>query len=316
MSSRKNKPTESLKAQIDAQPHVRRDAIIALQTAMTNPGHFSVLVTGDHGSGKSHWIERIAENKKEEDKDNNHTMPMVIINSFLAEASQEFWEEKFKEADGGYLIIERIEEIDQKSQHILFEGLSTKSGQFGFRNKAYSFTPIFTSCLDIVVIRNRELLFPFFFDRICQIPVHLPSLAEAPNAIGADFNVAWEAMKFEDKLPMGQFYEWLTKNTGKLNGNFRDLQKIAIQWMHYRRMGLREEDILSKISDGFLDRSSHPQENLPAEDHYFLFESGISHEQMFKSFRKKLKAWAKGEYGNLKNAAQKLKINPRTFSRW
>lgn len=51
---------------LSSEDKIRSEAIKTLYKFMSNTGRFSLLVTGERGTGKTRWIKQIVENLKEE----------------------------------------------------------------------------------------------------------------------------------------------------------------------------------------------------------------------------------------------------------
>ena len=299
---------------LKSQPPDRLKSIKFLVASLKNPGRFSILLLGEAGTGKSFWTQLL--HKVQQAKEGS-TAKLIAVNSHLAEPSFEFWESKLKDAEKGILLVENIESIGE-NQHYLFEALSTENGKFGFTEKKYEVVPVFTSKVDVSSLRKSDKgLSSAFFDRISQLVVSFPPLYETPNSTQEDFINVWKGMEFKEnnQVPGEDSFKWIRKNVKNLHGNFRDLQKIAIQWHHYRFMGMVEDKISELVFDSFSEKSSFPEENTKLEDGFF-FQSGKTYDDLLRGFRKEVKKWAKNEHGDLKTAAQKLDISPRTFDRW
>lgn len=290
----------------------RKERINDLHSFLKNPGYFSILLLGKRGSGKSFWLESIIKSQ----------YPDKVFKTVRASdsiATTDFWEGVFKEINHGFLIINEVEKLDKQSQELLVSALSTVNGMFGFKKKKYQFHIIFTSCFDISALRDTEnALNHHFFDRIAQLVTKLPSFKDSDINIWNDFKATWEKMKFGDKYPMPTevLQVWLEKYSSNLHGNFRDLDKIAINWQQQQLNGLTDERvILENVKSGFVD-FYHYSEQKTEMHNTFEFKKGKTKDEMEHEWRAQFKTWAKQEYGTLEKAATALQISKRTFEKW
>jgi len=145
---------DNLAANLKSETKERTEAIRKLEGFLLNPGRFSVLVLGMRGTGKTHWLREIQKCHSTE----KHLTGLVVVNAALAKNSnQDYWNEKFKQADKKLLVIEDVENMSKESQEILFDGLSTGEGaKYGFGDKNFEFRIAFTSTFDIKTLRDTE----------------------------------------------------------------------------------------------------------------------------------------------------------------
>jgi hypothetical protein len=301
---------------IEEQTVQRRAAINKLKGFLMNPGRFSILVLGLRGTGKTHWIKEICENCKNEDC----LSGLVIVNCPNIEVGDlKFWDSKFKEAHKKVLLIEDVDQLSKLEQEFLFSGLSTGLGaKYGFDSKSDEFRIVFTSTKDIETLRiNEEILSHKFFDRISQLVVKFPSFTEANREIWNDFKATWKKMHFQfnNKLPGNELKEWLNIDGHKLHGQFRDLDKIAINWHNYRLIGENENQILSKVKKDFEDFLHYPEHKseLPST---FYINSSLKFDDNLKNFRRQFKEWVKSKHGSLKKGEEHVGVSHRTMERW
>ncbi len=294
------------------EPKKRQERIRKLKFYMENPGYFPILLLGERGVGKTFWIENLIEEKQLQGA-------FMFINAFLAEETEEYWDKLFKKTNNGCLIIEEAERLSKKNQELLFQSMMTNNGKYGFKDKKYLIRLIFTTSYDISALKNtEEYLSHKFFDRISQLVVRFLSFKDFSANIKQDFIYTWEKFKFEDKhkIPQGDIIKWLELNADtKLQGNFRDLDKICINWHNYRLMGYKEDDIYKQVIDNFQQYLKYPKHKTEQHNE-FIFSNDLKHDDIMKAFRQQYKKWAKQEFGTLKVAGEKLGISHRTMERW
>ncbi len=301
-----------MKAKINTQPQKRRKEIKLLEAYITNPGRFSILILGDRGTGKKKWINTIFDKYKPKDAPDK----AIIINSIGALPSTEYWTKQFDKANKGILLVNDVEQLSKENQEILFDGIGTQDGKYGFNTKEYEIRIIFTSSLSIAALRDTEkYLTHKFFDRIAQLVVRFPNFNECANTISKDFKITWSKFEFKE-VPYPEALEhWLQTNAQRLHGNFRDLDKLCIVWNNYQLMGYSEDVILKNIKNDFFEYYRFPEAN--KEDVIELhFSREESYQNALHDFKSKYKAWAKKEFGSLKKADPVVGKSYRTMEGW
>ncbi|WP_405293744.1 sigma 54-interacting transcriptional regulator [Algibacter sp. Ld11] len=296
----------------------RKPSIKKLNSYLTNPGRFSILVIGQRGTGKAHWLTQI------QIKHQSASKNLENINFVNAKKSNDFtdiqWENTFKKSNNGLLVITDIEELNKEAQASLFEGISTgKGGKFGFREKVFDIRIAFTTTKSISSLRDSETYLTHkFFDRICQFAVKFPSYQRGDRNTWKDFKKTWHKMCFEEHntLPGEELKEWLENGNIILHGNFRDLDKLAINWHNYRLQDdIQEENILELVKSDFNDFYRFPEhnDNLKRE---FEISDDITWNDNLDNFKEAYTRFIKEKYGSLKQGAKKAGISYRTMERW
>lgn len=294
------------------QPKHRQEVILQLQAYLQNMGKFTTFVLGNRGTGKTFWIEQIL-------KAFYPQIELFTVNAALSESNVAFWHMAFATANKHTLVIDNVEKLSKTSQEIVFEMLSTTNGKYGISQKAFDVRIIFTSCFDISALRDsEEFLLHHFYDRISQLVVQFPSFSDKDIGIWKDFEATWEKMKFGKAYPCPNevLQNWLEQKSQFLFGNFRDLDKIAINWQQYQLNGLTDEkEILNLVTAGFNQFFHYPEQKTELHN-TFEFKKGKNKDELEKEWRSQFKQWAKIEYGSLQNAAKKLQMSYRTFEKW
>lgn len=305
---------------IQTQHKKRQEAIDKLLNMMNYPGRFPILVLGDTGTGKSFWINE----KINAVSDVKFKGKIKRVYAGLCENSQCFWENLLKEANGKFLLIEEVEKLDIISQDYLFDAMSTVDGFYGFEKKDLEIRIIFTSNFNIKKIRDdRRYLSAKFFDRISQFVVEFPNFDITQTYIYDDFRATWDKMfsttDYKNKYPESKdFKKWLESIAYKMHGNFRDLDKIVINWNLHQVNGenKKEEEILEKVKKDFEKFLHNPFQKI-YDDNTFVFDEDLDYGKMLIDFRCKLKKWALAfNENNKRNAAKQLNISHRTLERW
>ncbi|QHI35294.1 hypothetical protein IMCC3317_06400 [Kordia antarctica] len=296
----------------------RREAVQKLNSFITNPGRFSILFLGSRGTGKAHWLKELQEfYKKEADLNLQKSVFIGAANS--NKNGENDWIKIFEKVNHGLLVITDVEELTKESQALLFKGISSgQGGKFGFDKKEYDIRIAFTSTKSVSSLRDSEVYLAHkFFDRICQFAVELPSYKDYNRSIWKDFKKTWNKMSFEkeNNLPEGKLREWLENQGHSFYGNFRDLDKIAVNWHNYRLQGNSEEKILDLLRKDF-DRFY----KFPEHSDNFIKEFQISEDSNWKAnlndFKLFYKQYISEKYGSLRKGETETAISYRTMERW
>jgi hypothetical protein len=107
-------------------------------------------------------------------------------------------------------------------------------------------------------------------------------------------------------------------NVDKMNGNYRDLEKLAIRWHNRRMLGFEEDRIIDNIIREYKEVGFGAE---PEQDGA-IFQipqpngKSVIWETIEADFKKYVKEWAIKEYGSASNEASILGISARTLDRW
>ncbi len=269
---------------------------------------------GKRGTGKSFWLERI----QKKNIKISHSIDINYINSRLIEPTVTAINKLLSDSNKKYLVIEDVERLSPLVQELFFEALSTGNGKYGIGIKKYECRVVFTSSFEIKYLRDtEEYLIHKFFDRISQLVVELPSFTDAHRSVWKDFVATWDKMEFEkrNEIPGESLQDWIEKTSYLFHGNFRDLDKIAINWHQWRLAGLSENDIHKRVISDFEQYFHFPEHSSDLSNAYYI-EEGKTFSELQKDFKMKVKAWAKLKYGTLRKAEKPLGTSYRTIERW
>ncbi|MEN9302154.1 MAG: hypothetical protein RL264_583 [Bacteroidota bacterium] len=299
------------------QPKETASKLELLLGCLTNPGRFSILLLGSRGVGKSHWVHEIVKTKKSNDCFNGIVEIHASILNFYDLKSLN---EVLNSTDGKVLIIKDVECLCHEKQDLLFEFLSTTDGCFGLNEKNISCRIVFTSTLKIESLRDNEhYLKHKFFDRIAQLVVQLPSFQDGNRSISRDFYATWKKMKFPEDMYPKLILDWLNDKSGEFYGNFRDLDKIAINWRNFQLMNWNDEEILKQVQNDFYGYYKFPENNLESKNYFKIDDDADYYKDLLPNFRNHIKLRALEIYNNnLKKAPEKkpFGVPYRTMERW
>lgn len=287
-----------------------------LQKYLTNPGRFSILLLGKHGTGKQYGVQKVISENQDVDCLNE----LMVVNAARHPNEDiEYWKAIFDQANGAVLLIKNVEALSLSSQEILFEGLSTDDeGHFGFQKKNLAFRIVFTSTMNIKRLRDsEEKLSNRFFDRISQLVLEFPSYEKGDMRLWNDFKKTWAKMNFsaENIIPGNELKSWLERNGNILHGNFRDLDKIAINWHQYRLMNIPEANILKLVESSFKEYWHYPVHGAESGSSFNIAPE-TDWEQNLNAFKRHYKNWLKNTFGSYQKGAKHANISHRTLERW
>ncbi|MBO7596795.1 MAG: ATP-binding protein [Bacteroidales bacterium] len=307
------------------EPIIRKNALIDLYRYMTDHGRFCILLLGNHGVGKTHWIYQIKRFITEKEKAQEFYMTKLVnVNCCIcANKDEMFWNDIFLKADGGLLVFDHVEELDKRSQYILFEILSTQgNGLYGYNDKKVECRTIFTSSFKIESLRDTgSPLVPNFFGRISNFVVKLPNFAECGNGIEKDFEKTWIKMRYRapyNELPGRKFMDWLKNNVHRFHGNFRDLDNLSMNWHNCKVNGYDDEKTYETVVKTFDEFNHFPEHNADF-DNFTISQDMDYYKDILPNLRAFVKEYAQRIYGkNLKNApnSKPFGVPYRTMDRW
>ncbi|TAE73264.1 MAG: AAA family ATPase [Bacteroidetes bacterium] len=277
-------------------------------------GTFSILITGEKGTGKTFLIKNTCKDIFNEE---------VFIFKYTNSNSnfEEKLKEKLKEANKKILVFDNIENISFENQIILFDCISTRKGGFFdvFKDEKITCQLIFVSNLSLTQLYNTEFYMPLI-DRISQQIIELKPLRKLNfDELKQGYESVWKQMKFKDKqenelpyVPNDEILNWL--KTLNLAGNFRDLEKIAI--LHWRYLIFTEEQkkIFGVENEFQFVKKEFEKSNIKPENEFFVFDKNA--DDMIKDFRKQLVLWAEKVYSETPKILETLSISEKTLYNW
>jgi hypothetical protein len=311
----------------------RTQAYLKLKVFLANPGKFCLIILGSRGSGKHFAIEG-AFNEISPDAENELCLKALhFIPASKMPIMEEDLNDLFEKHKHQTLIIEDVEQLTIEQQNLLFEALSTTDGTFGIEKK-FELRIAFTSSKEVDSLREAEnLLMGFFWDRISQLVVTLPSYIDESENVIADFKTTWNKMKFHTtkgfkhlasypKFPAIE--RFLEEYAEKFEGGFRDLDKLACMYFNYRifhygksRRILEETEmkIVDEIKDDFFGKSQL-HSNSGNELSVFQIRPGFSWDDLIGQFKIQVRNWGKKKCGTLLLAEKELKLGQGTLKNW
>ena len=330
-----------------------------LQFYIKERNFFPIFLLGERGTGKSAQIETIVGKDKSEvvncasfsGSDYNiarselfgcekgiHSYAKVAIKGAFERASEE-----------NPLFLDEIHHLDPRVQADLLRTLQTDEDGY-FRFKKVGGSKEIKNRFQLICASNKEweelvgngeyAILPDLLDRISQRVIRLPSLAEErehlkdefPSVIRNYWDKIWQKMKFKIPNPYNHDKElrhWL--NVSPLKGNFRDLEKAAIQYNDRLRMNESIRDEITPLEH--LKRQARYSTNLtlPGKNNKgevnleeltdFVCGKSFSDFDSFNEARKffiqKYSQWIFDQNnGSIKRSAKAMGVCRVTFSKW
>lgn len=288
-----------------------------IKGALTNPGTVSILVSGPSGCGKTHTIENVLAELDFKRK----SIPAVF-----APESVKAWKElvdRLSQEEYKVLVVDHVEDMPHVAQTAMFHAFSNTRGDLmTFPDSKYKMRFLFTTTMEIADLRSdSEVLMPHVYDRISHLIVRMKPLTALDNTWGR-FKQVWKALGFMDhnSLPKeeGGLRQWITSNVDKMNGNYRDLEKLAIRWHNRRLLGFDEDRILNLINNEYKEIGFGAEPELDAAVFHIPQPNGgsVTWVEIEANFKRYLKEWSVKEFGTVSRAANQLGVSVRTLDRW
>lgn len=273
------------------------------QIESVNDKHFSILLIGERGTGKSKLLEGIGE--------------CVEFNDF---------EKKLREGKSEALIVDLIEFLSIDEQKEIFRLISTGPKNILINVKddegKAPICPqlIFTSQSDLTELYDDKKNYIPFIDRVAQQVFVLKPLRKLERD---EIENAWESVNSLMLLESTSEYKAFSSEHHStivdfiykqlvLSGNFRDLEKLSIFLWRFAKEKSKRSKI--EVEDKLIEfKTIHEIEN---KGEFFKIDQTA--DTMISEFRKSLIGWAEKKYDRLSRAEliKKLGISEKTYYNW
>ena len=282
------------------------------------------LVIGERGTGKTRIIETIGKIVKAKPM---QTLACGTLDSNVVE-SIIFGHTKgsftgastdraglLKEVDGGVLFLDEVQDLPKTVQRKLVRVLQGKPRKFrpmgSDKEISVSFDLICASNLSLEEL--SETLDPDFFDRISILTMRLPPLRECREDLEDDWQNVWKEVRISNEIPelapiSKELKEFL--NYSKLNGNLRDLQRLASLIMISWGDG-DPHKIIKEALDEFERMFTNNKQYVMTKN--LTIKSGANRDQLLQQYKKEIARAAKEHFKTWKKAAKALECNERTL---
>ena len=288
-----------------------------LEHFLKNPGRFSVLVLGERGIGKTKCVKQIAEEK----------LQVKLVTANCASFSDDTMAESelfghtkgvftgaiaekkglFKEADNGILFLDEVHNLSPRVQEKLMTALQTESsgrnkGKFCIRrlgdnvSSYVAVRPVFATNLKLSELKKK--IMPDLYDRISQLVVEFPSIHQSKLDVFEEFKKVWDSMQYKqmkDCPKSEDFAKWIKRIS--LEGNYRTLQSIAINWHQGRLIfgANKETEVFEFVKNNY--EKFHTSDNVILPNSNYNFRKGVSMKTMEKEYEVAMLKWAFSDDG-------------------
>lgn len=306
---------------------------------------FAIHITGPRGTGKTKLMEDYSgrlvsgtgKTRLMEDYSGKsvESVPCELLNdetyyrdSFLGKKGTPGL---LKKANNRILFLDDLHMLDKKRQLQLLTVLATDEKN---QLKNYEVAP--TTKITLVTASNypltelKQILHADFYDRVIQLVIDIPSLADAHEDRKNDWETMWRHLQFdkhtESPKPCPESHElirWL--KSLDLPGNFRDLQRIAISYKAWIDFPTDLKKYYPEIKSAleFAKQEYEKQLSLNQASEYHPFNQHTSLKEMKSNFHRSLAEWANKEFKSDQKAAEHFqsldkdeKINRARLSDW
>lgn len=304
----------------DPEPEspVRAQALRRLKQYSALSGH-PLLLLGERGTGKTRLVERYVSKIK-----GREVVALACggLKSSVAESllfghvkgaftgAQQERKGLIGEADGKLLFLDEVQDLPRSVQRELVRTLQDREHKYrqlgSDKEKKSDFELVCASNLSFEQLRQE--LYPDFFDRIAHLIVEVPPLRACREDIWSDWQKAWDECRKSERIPQqvpksSQLVELF--GTSNLQGNFRDLQRLAVLVMVWLDEVSEKEAIETAVAEW------KRWERLDKPDSNFGFGSW---QERTAWFHKSMAAWAIQHFGSVKAAASSLDCSEKTIS--
>jgi len=295
---------------------------------------FAILLIGERGTGKSELAMQFKENK------NFVSANCASFDTDSKAESELFGYEKgaftgangrsiglIEAANNGILFLDEIHSLNKLVQSKLMKAFQTDNDNYMSIRRLGANKEIKVTCTLIFATNKkiedlRDCLLPDFYDRITQLIIEIPPLRETKSDLKNDWVSVWKKMKFEEDCPDSEeLTDWL--KTLNLYGNWRDLQKIAINYHAYNTFSKEIKNMLN-------EKSAFEYSKMMFNKYYSVKDMSENEEfskeqtpkQLISDYQKKLAEWMLLTFKSAKKAKEFYKktfdyhITEKTIYSW
>jgi transcriptional regulator with AAA-type ATPase domain len=281
---------------------------------------FSILLLGERGTGKSRLAETATTKGNSFVPANcasfaDDTMAESELFGYVKGAFTGADTDKLgliAEANGGILFLDEIHLLSKKVQGKLMTAFQTDENNKLTIRRLGSNLKEKVEC-QLILASNKsiselqDILLPDFYDRIVQLVINIPPLRESTKDIYHDWKIVWNNLNIGvPPTYNSSFKEWLSKQP--LNGNFRDLQKIAIYYNAYQQFNATiRENIPQKNAFDYAKSEFQKYHGKSVQTNPLDLKIGLK--QLITDYKKYLAIKAIEHFGSAKKAEDYYKKN-------
>lgn len=292
---------------------------------------FSILILGERGTGKTRIIRDLHLKKIvsancasfADDSKAESELFGYVAGAFTG-ANPKGQKGLIQQAERGVLFLDEVHSLSKIVQAKLMTALQTNQNNEMFIRPLGATESVAVKDVHLLFASNRSisdlrtLLLPDFYDRIVQHVIELPSLHDTIDDVDSDWSTVWQELKFKEKCPISSaLINWLKKLP--LTGNYRDLQKIAMNYHAYQifdeetRRQLQGLGIRSAFD---FAKEQYKKYGSAESDFNPLFCKGKTANELEREYHYRLQNWATEAYRTRAEAAQHLQVTEKTLNNW
>ena len=304
----------------EAESDARREALEKLARYSNVPGA-PLLILGERGNGKTRLVETYVARLKQ--RKTVVTIPCGGLDPSLAESilfghrkgaftgAVEDREGLLKEADGGILFLDEVQDLPKQLQRKLVRTFQDRKRQFRpvGSDKEESVDAELVCASNLPMDQLRQALDSDLFDRLSHLVVEIPPLRQCKSDIRDDWQRVWGELRMDNTLPAQAPWNAVLRsamNESDLPGNLRDLQRLASLTMAWWPGHSADDAIKNAVQEWQLHQGTLESAGGSR------FGSG-SRAERTSWFQRELALWAKEEYGTWEKAAAALNCDERTL---
>ncbi len=282
-----------------------------------------ILLLGERGTGKSTYVRELIRQKGEEYAELAcGTFTDELMRSELfgykkgaftgANTDKKGFFSRFK--NGGLLFLDEIQDLGKELQRQLIQVLQT--GEYyplGETEKPEKTNFRLVTASNFEYEKLRKNLDLDFLDRISRFIVKVPPIRECEEDIELYWEIVWKEVANFESAPMVIWNKSLEKYilSKKLEGNFRDLQKIASYILAFYLETHNKELSIKKAQEEF---NKWEVKSMDIDENSY-FKSNYTYNEIIAIFNKDLVEWAIKRYGGKKQASSILKRSESMMSK-
>lgn len=303
---------------------------------------FSILLLGERGIGKSDIASKASETLKHKGKliqancasfDDDNKAESELFGyekGAFTGADPKGKKGLLEEADKGILFLDEIHHLSKLVQAKLMKALQTdKLNKISIR-KMGSMKEEKVECKMIFATNKtikelRQVLLPDFYDRIVQHVINIPPLRETKEDRMKDWANVWKNLKFpgQPEPPQDeQLNNWLKKLP--LNGNYRDLQKIAMSYNAFIKFDKDTVDLMNeKTAFSYTKNEFIKYHTIVTQlkNEKFNFSIDKTTKEMQADYLFELQKWSVKKFGGRNKAIEHYNalgdtVTENTFYKW
>ena len=291
------------------------------------PMGFSILLLGPRGVGKTRLITQYGQEILRQ-RGNLISLSSELLNQERYFSQQFLGDPHTKgllyQANQGILFLDDVHTLSRERQLSLLPYFATNAENKLANYASGNISTTFLIASNLSIEALREVLHPDFYDRMVQLTIDIPSLAEASEDREKDWQAIWQQLRFPSPTPTSpELLRWL--KSLPLPGNYRDLQRIAIAYKAWSDFPPELRKQFPRINSplAYARHLYETQQKRPEASSGLTFSHTRSLRQHLTAYKQALAAWAHATFGSDQKAAKHFQgidpaetITRETLNKW